>query len=345
MPTPVSRDGEFFHNYTPLMELVPRQDNLLEQLGLFDKIYNQGTLIEVERVESQTDKMYAVARGADRQFAGTDLSKTETFRVPLFTLDQVITPKDLQDLVAYNTPSAPQTVQDRVSRLVARIQRGHYDVHKRSMFTCLTSGVQYAKDKDGNDMAGYVKNFATTFGVGALVTTANVDLTAAATDPVMVIEKSARAHINKYIGNNAQSIQVIGIVGSGWFNGFTKHPLVKEAYSQYSSSQEPLRDRLGGDNYRRTFTHQGITYIEEPDVSVVARDKGYILPLGVDDMFQLHYAPSDTIADANEIAQEAYLWVEEFRRKVVAESEVAVTAICTRPELIVASTATLPAWA
>lgn len=345
MPQTTSRDGETFTNYTSLMGLVKREDNLLEQLGLFDKVYNQGTLIEMERTSQGTDAMYAVARGADRQFAGKDLSQTETFRIPLFTLDHVVTPKDLQDLREYNTADAPAATQDRVERMVGRIQRGHFDLHKRSMFAAITTGKQYAKDKSGADMAGYVKDFAATWGVAGSVTTAPVDLSNQAIDPSMVIEKSARAHINTKLGSNAPSVQVIAIVGSGWFNGFTKHALVKEAYSQYSSDQDPLRDRLGGDNYRRTFTHQGVTYIEEPDVSVIARTDGYIMPLGVSDMFSLQYAPSDTIEDTNAVAMDAYLWVEEFRRKIVAESEVAVTAICTRPELIVKSVATLPAWA
>ena len=52
-------------------------------------------------------------------------------------------------------------------------------------------------------------------------------------------------------------------------------------------------------------------------------------------MFQLHYAPADTIEDANEIAREAYIWLEETRRTAKVESETSVVAVNTRPELVV----------
>jgi hypothetical protein len=336
-----SRDYETFVNYSPLMELVERDDNLLDQLGLFEKDYHQGTRIEMERITDKTDKMYAVSRDADRQIAGKEEAQLESFKIPFFTLDHVIRPKDLQDLREYGTAAAPADVQKRVERLIKRIQRGHADLHRRAMFNVLTAGTAYAKKEDGTDSALAV-DFATVWGVDP-APAADIDFTNQALDPSIVVETKVRKHINDNIGDNSASTSVIGIVGSGWFNAFTKHALIREAYLNRDKDAEVLTDRFGGNAVRRVWTHDGVTYIEETDVTLVARDKAYFIPLGVDNMFKLDYAPANTIEDANEIAEEAYLWVEEGRRKIKVESETSVLASCTRPEIIVRSTGTIPA--
>lgn len=337
------RNYENFEDYSVLMELQPRQDNLLDMLGIFEEDYHQSTLIELERITAKTDKMYAVARDADRQFSGRDDARSEAFKIPFFTLDAVVRPNELQDLRAIAVdPNQPATVQRSVDRVIARIQRSHSDLHKRAMFNVLTAGTAYAVDAAGVAMPEYAVNFATKWGVTRKVVTQ--DISDQAVDPSQYVEKEVRAYLNANIQDNSTSLGVVGIVGSGYFNALTKHALVKEAYLNRDGGAGFLTERLSGDAYRRTFTFDGVTYIEEPDVSVVARNKAYFIPIGVS-MFRLDYAPANTLEHANTVAEKAYLWVEEQRRKVVAESEVSVLASTTRPELIVEITGTLPAWA
>ncbi|QXN60155.1 hypothetical protein KUA24_88 [Vibrio phage HNL01] len=338
----VSRNYENVEDYSALMELVPRQDNLLDELGLFSKDFHASTMIELERITAGDDDMYAVARGGNRQAAGRDQSRIEAFRIPLFTLDDTIKPNELQDLREWGTPDAAANSDQKVQRIIKRIQRSHAKLHKAAMYAVITTGKTFAPvDAAGNSLAGYEVDLAAKWGVTRK--TLAQDLSAQAVDPTVAIETGVRNHIYTNMGDNSSSTSIIAIVGSGYFNAFTKHALVKEAYLNRDKDAEFLTDRISGNNNRRIWSFDGVTYIEEPDTSVVARNKAYFLPLGLEDMFKLDYAPADTIEHANEVAEEAYLFAQESRRTVSVESEVSLLASCTRPELIVEVTGTLPA--
>lgn len=67
-----------------------------------------------------------------------------------------------------------------------------------------------------------------------------------------------------------------------------------------------------------------------------------MMPRGISEMFQLHYAPADTVVDANTPAQELYIWYKysSFFRTEKIETETSFLAINTRPELVIKLTGT-----
>lgn len=339
----VSRNYENVEDYSALMELVPRQENILDSMGLFEKDYHTGTLIELERISDTFDQMYAVPRDADRQFTGRGESRLEPFKIPFYTLDGTMRPNELLDMREWGTPDAPATVQRSVDRIIGRIQKSHFELHTKIMYHVLTTGTSYAKDKAGNDLPEYAFDYAAKWGVTRK--SQALDLSDFAVDPTVVVEKEVRKHIYDNMGDNSTSVNVVAIVGSGFFNALTKHPLIKEAYLNRDKDSTFLTDRISGNVQRRTWDFDGVTYIEEPNSDLVARDKGYFFPMGVAGLFRLDYAPANTLEHHGTVAQEAYLWVEEQMRKIVVESEVSVLGSTTRPELIVTVNATLPAWA
>ena len=331
----IKNQGDFgLQDYTPLTELVERQTNMLEALGLYTPYYGSTTTAEVERVTDGSDTITATERGGDRNFASKENSRVESFRIPFYTLDFKSTPADVQDIREYGTVDTPLSTEKRIERTVGRIRRSHYNLNTLGMYTALK----------GTSMGGgqYTKTFSAVWDVAGDVTTADVDFTAAAVNPAQTIEKEAREHIQAQAQDNADAYQVICLCGSGWFNGFTNHPLVQAAYDQYPSESEPLRKRLGGNLVNRSFEHKGITYLED-NSGQVARGDAYILPLGIADMFQQHYAPADTEEHANTIAQELYIFLNKGDRSTKVESETSFQCINTRPELVVKSTGTLNA--
>ena len=165
----------------------------------------------------------------------------------------------------------------------------------------------------------YTVNLATQWGVTA--TTANVDFTADAVNPAQIIEKQGREVIQTKAADTNDAYQIICICGSGWFNGLINHPLVQNAWDKYPSSQEPLRQRLGGNLINRSFDYQGVTYLEDATSGQIARGDAYVLPLGIADMFQLHYAPADVEELANTVAQEQYIFEVSDHRKTKLETE------------------------
>ena len=163
-------------------------------------------------------------------------------------------------------------------------------------------------------------------------------------DPSVQIEAEARAYIIDNAGDNGDNYDVIVLCSRKWFSAFIAHPLIVNAYQFYGSSQEPLRRRMGqgAENANnRMFEHKNVIYIE--DISgYIPADEAYILPRGIDNMFQIHYAPADTVNDANTVAEELYLWYKSsaYNREEKVESETSFLTVSTRPELVVRSKGT-----
>jgi len=338
------RQGEQgLQNFTPLMDLVPRQENMLQRMGLFSVVeYTTEKVTEFERRVLGIDTMYSVERGADRQYAGDEGAQTALLKIPFFTLDKVIKPSDVDQLREFLTATDPETVRSRVEKVIARIQRGHVELHKNVMYEALVSNSTYAKDRAGNDRAGYVKNFQTAFEVadadmynGAANGAKTIDLDDQTINPADEFELF-RKHVFNKAGDGGDNYRLVVLMGSGSFTKLKNHSDYVEAFANYASNEEPLRQRLGGLRTSRVLEWQGVTYIE--DVSgKIDDDKIIGFPLDMEDMFQLHYGHADTIAAQNgdEAVSEAYLYINETdARKVGVESEAALVACITRPELI-----------
>lgn len=329
-------------NFTPLMDLVPRQENMLERMGLFsDAEYKTEKLTTFERRVLGIDTMYSVARGADRQYAGDDEAQTAHLEIPFFTLDKVIKPSDVDQLREFLTATDPETVRSRVEKVIARIQRGHAELHKNVMYEALVNNKTYAKDKAGNDRANLVKNFQAVWAIpdaemfnASANGAATIDLTDQTANPADAFELF-RKHIFNKAGDGGDNYRIIVLMGSQAFTNLKNHSDYVEAFANYASQEEPLRQRLGGLRTSRVLEWQGVTYVE--DVSGKIADDTIIgFPLDMEDMFQLHYGHADTVAAQNgdEEVSEAYLYIREDDRKVGVESEAALLANITRPELI-----------
>lgn len=332
----VARDSGFnILDFTALTELFPRVPKFLGELGLFNESYfGSTTIAQVERVEDQIDAIQATSRGGDRQFVGKEQAIQRNFTQPYFTLDAKFTAQDIQDLKAYGeNPDVPMTMQQRIERSRTRMAKSHAVLRERARYSAL-KGSSYAP---GFPQAQYT--YATEFGVTTKVKAQiSIDFTDVDTDPRTTIEQEARAHIQKYAGDNGDSYQVIAICGSKFFDGLKDHPLCKEAYSSYPSSSEPLRNRLGGDVINRSWETEGITYLEDymgVQLGEIATDEVWFLPLGIEDMFQTHFAPADHKDYANTTAQEMYMFMLEGSRYDKVETETSFITVNTRPELVV----------
>lgn len=335
-------------NFTPLMTLVEREENMLERMGLFTVDYSDQKLTSFERILAGTDDMHSVARGADRQYAGDDVAKTAYVEIPFFTLDKVAKPSDVQFLRKWGTEDENETLTSKVESIIARIQRGHARLHKKAMYACL-KGSTYAVDAAGNPRPNLQRTFQSMFDIadadmynGAAGGADTIDLTNTALNPADEFE-NFRKHVIDKAGDEGDNYRIVALMGSDAFTALKNHPDYVEAFANYASSEEPLRRRLGGLSNNRVLEWQGITYVE--DISgEIATNEIYLFPLGFEsEMFQIHYGPADTVAAANgeEAVAEAYLYVREDDRKVGVESETALVCVNTRVDLVGFYTATV----
>jgi len=336
----VQTNGDYgIVDFSSLTELFPRIPKFMDQLGLFgETFYGSSTIAQVERVEDQIDDIKATSRGGDRQFVGRESAIQRNFTQPYFTLDGKFTAQDIQDLKAYGEGDMPMTMASRVERTRARIAKSHAVLRERARYAAL-KGTSYSPNFPQAQYT-YADEFGVAAKVAAQFTVAfgNVEV-----DPRTTIEAEARQHIQKYAGNQSDSYQVIAIVGSKFFDGLKDHPKTSVAYASYASASEPLRNRLGGNLINRSWETEGVTYLEDfmgVQLGEIATDEAYFLPLGIEDMFQTHFAPADHKDYANTTAQELYMFMLEGARSDKVETETSFIMVNTRPELVVNAKAT-----
>lgn len=323
-------------NLGAALELVPRQYRLITNMDLFTAYHGETTIARVERVDEIVADIPARRRGGERNYVGSEKAQIKNFNIPFFPLDRQITAADVQNFRKYFTTDAPRTVEDVVARVVKRIRVSHEQLKEKAMVQAIMGKSWSPQDPT----AQY--NYFTEWGVTQH--TANINFTDVVVDPSDLIEKDARAYIIDNAGDNGNNYNIIVLASRKWFSALIAHPLIMNAYQYYSSTQEPLRRRLGmgSENANnRMFVHKNVTYIE--DISGYIPDgEAYILPQGIDDMFQIHYAPADDVREANTVAEELYLWYKSsaYLREEKVESETSFLTVNTRPELVVRSTGT-----
>lgn len=319
------------------LELVPRQYRLITGMDLFQSFHGRTTVAQVERLDEVVTDFPARRRQGERNYVGTEKAQVKNFNIPFFPLDRQITAADVQNFRAYfSDTNAPRSVQDVVTRVVRRIRVSHEQLKEKAMLQTVM-GKSWAP-QDPNAQYNWFEEW------GVSQHTANINFTDVSIDPSDLIEAEARAYIVDNAGNDGNNYDVIVLASRKWFSAFISHPLVMNAYQYYSSTQEPLRRRLGdgaANANNRAFEHKNVLYIE--DISgYIPAGEAYILPKGIDNMFQIHFAPADTVDDANTVAEELYLWYKSsaYFREQKIESETSFLTVNTRPELVVRSTGT-----
>ena len=333
--------GEFgLTDYTPLMSLFPRKQNLLEELGFFTESntdYLDTEWFTLEREYKGLTSMSHLARGADRNFLGNEDAKQVQLKVPFAPLDAVTKPQEVNAFREYGTEGAPATVERLVERKVGQIQRSHADLVRASQYGALVNNKVYAVKRDGTEWTSLAVDFSTLWD--APRQTGAVDLTDDTTNPFDALT-AARAAVIEKAGDNADAYDMGVICNTAQFDAIVTHPLVQDAYAMYASEQEPLRKRLSGNRNNRTFRHLGLVILE--DISGNITDTTlYVLPFGIEEMFSAAYAPADTIEHVGKISEGSYLFMKESARSVTVESEVSYIACINRPELITDVTVTL----
>lgn len=318
------------------LEIVPRQYRMITNMDLFQAYHGVTTIAQIERVDEVVTDFPARRRQGERNYVGTEKAQLKNFNIPFFPLDRQITPADVQNFRKYFTADAPKSVQDVVTRVVRRIRISHEQLKEKAMLQAIMGKSWSPEDPT----AQY--NYFNEWGVSQTVV--NVDFTDVAIDPSDLIEGEGRAFIIDNAGDNGNNYDIVVLASRQWFSAFIAHPLIMNAYQYYSSTQEPLRRRLGDGQENannRSFVHKNVLYIE--DISgYIPNGTAYMLPRGIDDMFQIHYAPADDIREANQPAQELYLWYKSsaYLREEKVESETSFLTVNTRPELVVKLTGT-----
>lgn len=300
-----------------------QEESVAEHVVVFEEIIKDGALI-VDRV-----------RG-DRGNVGKDYTrKIHTFAVPHFPYDDYISPQDVQGKRAYGSMGDAENLEAVRMRKMERIRQNHAWTLEAARAQAITAGTVYSPNSTVS------QNWFTEFGktqtsVDFVFGTSTTDITAKIETGIAAIQDNA--------GSSTSMTGIVALCSPTWFAKLISHATIKTAFQYYTSTQEPLRQRLaaGGSAtaMHREFFYSGVRFIEMRDSyagsQLITAGKAYMIPQGTD-VFRTYFSPASKFGLVNTLGEPVYLfeYADPKGEKIEFESESNFVNALMRPELVV----------
>lgn len=289
-------------DYTEELVSIPNTWGLINELGIFRSEPVSQHSITVESTNGTLGLISDQVRGARNLVNKDDTRALRSFAIPHFPLDDQITPSDIQGKRAYGSPDAAETEAAVIARKLGRIRMNHAVTLERARAYALTNGAVYAPN------GTVVGNYYTDFGV----TRKEIDFVFGTTTTDMIAKiEEAIAHVQDNILSGEVVSEMIVLCSPVFFGKLIAHATIKEAYKYYTSTQEPLRNRLGSGVYRR-FVFGGVTFIEYRGsyngTALIPSGDAYLVPVGTQDTFLSYFSPANRLDMVNTLGEEAYVF-------------------------------------
>lgn len=314
--------------------LIPNTWGLINELNIFSPESVSQHSVTVESTSGTLGLITDRVRGDRNNVSRDELRTLRSFPVPHFPLDDAVKPEDIQGVRAYGTSEAAETEANVIARKLERIRRNHAVTLEFARAQALTQGTIYAPN---GTVSG---NYYTEFGV----TRKEIDFVlGTATTNLLAKSEEGIAHIQDNILSGESVNNIIILCSPEFFSKLIDHASVKEAYKYYSSTQEPLRQRLGTGVYRR-FIHGSVEYIEYRGSyngqRLIPAGEAYMLPQGTSDTFKTYFSCANRFSHVNTLGEQAYVWTmrDPNDAEITIQSESNFINLIRRPQCIVKCT-------
>ena len=314
---------------TEAVNLVPNMWGKIGALGLFTPQGVNTLSVGIEQENGVLAILPSVPRGGPATKNKSGKRALHQMNIPHFPLDDVVTPSSIQGVRGYRGESRLQTVMSVVNRRILEMKRKH-DITLEWLRAGALKGI--VVDADTSELV----NFYTLLGVSP----ESVDFKFGTSTTDM---KDKCTRITDHIGLNLMGDTMTGVqalCGRTWFNKFTGHKTVKDAYA-HQVGINPNRDDVsdgfdfGGINFK--------VYIgSAPDHdansrSFVADEEARFFPLGTSDTFAEYNAPAEMVDFANTLGLPFYASQEMLRhgKGVELYTETNPLPVCRRPGVLV----------
>lgn len=299
-------NGFEVQDFTGEINLIPNNWGTIGQIGLFEEIPVAEHTVVFDEIVSTTAVLVDRIRGVRANQNNDAVRKTHTAAIPHFPFDDAILPQDIQGKRAYGTAADAEQLDLVRARKMIRLRQSHANTLEIGRALAITSGGVYAPNGTVS------QNWYTEMGVTQTV----VDFLfgTSTSDCLGNVEKCIA-----YIQDNTGLTSMTGVVAMTspvFFAKLIAHPMVKTAYQYYSSTQQPLRDRLsaGGSPvpFHRTFDFGGVHFIEMRDsfggTPLIPSGDAYFVPLGTNGVFKTHFSPANRFGLVNTLGEQVYMF-------------------------------------
>lgn len=327
-------DGFSVTDWTQELNVVPNEWGTIGQLGLFQDNSVAENTVTFEEISQDGALIVDQVRG-NRANVNKDMTrKVHTFAVPHFPIDDAIYPGDIQGKRAYGIPSEAENVEAVRARKMVQLARRHAWTLEAARAQLITAGTVYAPN--GTVSQNWYSEFSKSQASGDFV------LGTSTTDIVGKIETGI-ATIQDNLSNGQVVSGIVVLTGTTFFSRLIAHATVKTAYQYYTSTQEPLRNRLsanGGSNtVRRMFDFAGVRFVEMRDsyngTALIPATEAYMVAQGTD-AFRTYFAPAQRFGLVNTLGEKMYLFemADPSGTEITLQSESNFVNALMRPDAV-----------
>lgn len=330
MVNPFSGTGYGLAALTVAINKLPNMYTLLGDMSLFTE---EGTTLRTVIVEQRNNVLNLLATqplGSPGTQGTIGKREIRSFVIPHIPHDDVILPSEVQGVRAFGSEDQTDSVANLMA-LKLQTMKNKHAITKEWLRVGALNGIVY--DADGTTV---LYNYFTQFGITPKVI--NFITSVSTTEMVSVI-LSVKRWIETHLFGET-STGVMFLCSPEWFDAFTTHATVKEAFKYFQGIQN-----LSGD-YRRGFTYGGCMFLEYNGQATdsagnvrlfIAANEAVAFPLGTQNTFKLWNAPADFNETANTIGLPLYAKQEErdMQRGWDLHTQSNPLPICTRPEVLV----------
>jgi hypothetical protein len=288
---------------TEALLVIPNRWNLTAELGIFEEKSVAQNTIQFEQVDQTLAIVTDQVRGSRNLVNKDRTRKIHAFALTHHPLDDYLTGADIAGVRAYGDANAAETEQAAVLRKLEDMAMKHDVTLELARINTIVTGNQWAPN------GTVTQDFYTAFGVPR--TTVVADLTNVATN---VVEKNEAgiAQIQDSLTTGFVPGRFVKLCSPAYFAKYIKNASVVDAYKFYTSGQEVLRNRLGGDGQYRTFVHGGVTLVEYRGafngVPLIPAGEAYMLPTNVPGFAQTYFGPASKLSAVNKLGERRYAW-------------------------------------
>lgn len=318
-------DGFSMMELTASVNKVPYVPGRLGRMGLFTSVPQHTRIASIEEDAGVLSLIPTTPYGAPPTQSQGSKRKLRYLEIPRRSKEDKVQAAEVQGLRAFGKTEL-ETAQEFANKKLATLARQHDATQEYSRIGAVKGIIL---DADGTTT---LYNLFTEFGV----TQTSVDfvLGTATTEMLPKCYAVSRAIEDELGVATYDHIHVI--CGKTWFERFTTHPIVKDAYHRYQESAKLRNDSRSGFEFGELVFEEYRGKVG--GVSFVADSEAHAFPVGVPELFISVYAPGDFLESANTLALPRYSKIAfdtEYNRwmKMLVESN--YIDLCTRPKTLV----------
>lgn len=329
-----------FHNpafsltaMTAAINILPNQYGRLDELNLFPVKPVRFRQIAVEEKNGVLSLLPTLPPGSPGTVGKRGKRKMRAFAIPHIPHDDVVLPEEVSGIRAFGTETELESIASVMADHLQTMRNKHAITLEHLRMGALKGVIL---DADGTELANLFNIFEITpkvinFELG----NENTNVRKKCLDLKRYMEKALK-------GERMDGIRVL--VSEEFFDAFTSHKQVKEAYDRWQEGAA-LRDDM-----RTDFRLAGVRFEEysgeasDADGNTrrfIAAGEGHAFPTGTLDSFSTYVAPADFNETVNTLGQPLYAKQEprKFERGTDLHTQSNPLPMCHRPALLVKLTA------